>query len=134
MKQIDFALGDRICIHGIEVDCIIGIADVERRERQRILLDLDLYCDLKPAGKSDSIHDTLDYKWLRDQVCDVLGGSRDGLIERLAQRVADQCLAFEQVLAVRVRLAKPGALTGARSVAVSITRLRDGVNFRSSPS
>ena len=123
--MIDYAAqGDCISIRGIEADCIIGINEVERRELQRVRLDLDLFCDLSRAGASDDIADTLDYKTLRDRVVELLAASRDGLIERLAQRVAAVCLSFPQVNSVTLRLAKPGALTGACDVAVVVARDR----------
>jgi len=46
--------------------------------------------------------------------------SRFRLIERLAQEVAETCLAFPGVAGVTVTLDKPGAVRGARSVAVEI--------------
>ena len=44
------------------------------------------------------------------------------LIETLAERVAETCLAHAQVNAVRVTVEKPGALPLTKSVAVEIRR------------
>lgn len=115
---------DRICLKGIQADCIIGVLPVERRERQRVDLELELYCDLSRSGATDDIADTLDYKELRDRVVSCIENSRDHLIERLAQRVASCCLEFRLVSEVVVRLAKPAALTGVRQVSVAIRRSR----------
>ena len=115
---------DRISIRGLAADCIIGVEPVERQECQRVLVDLDLFCDLSRAGQSDALTDTLDYKALRDRLIACMSESRDQLIERLAQRLAEVCLESEKVSRVTLRLAKPGALTGSKCVSVRITRTR----------
>ena len=79
-----------------------------------------------PAGASDRIGDTVDYKVLKDRIVDEIGGSQHFLIEKLAEHVAGLCLDDARVRAVTVTVDKPGALTGARSVAVEITRHRAG--------
>jgi dihydroneopterin aldolase len=46
------------------------------------------------------------------------------LVETLAERIADACLADERVLAARVRIEKPDIIPNARSVGVEIERIR----------
>ena len=55
-----------------------------------------------------------------------LAGSHYFLIETMAARIADICLAAEGVKAVTVSVDKPGALRRARSVAVEIRRVNAG--------
>ena len=124
---------DRILIRDLAVRCIIGTMPKERKQPQRVILDLVLDCDLHAAGKSDRLDDTMDYKALKDEVVRFVQASQYFLLERLADRVAALCLKEQRVHAVTVTIDKPGALTQARSVAVEITRRRVRAARRSGP-
>lgn len=116
---------DRIHIRDLRVRCIIGIYPEERRAKQEIEINLLLFADLRPAGASDNIADTVDYKSVKKAVVAHVEVSECLLVERLAQEIADICLAVPGVQKVQVTVDKPGALRFARSVAVEITRARD---------
>jgi len=115
---------DRIHIRGMQVSCIIGINSWERENRQRVIIDLAMSCDLRKPGRSDRIEDTVDYRALKDRIIREIAASEYFLIERMAEHAADVCLENPVVKEVCVTVDKPGALTGARSVAVEIVRTR----------
>lgn len=115
---------DRICIYDLLVRCILGINGDERREKQDVLINLAVYADLRKAGKSDRIEDTVNYRALKKRVLAVAEDSHYLLEEALADAVAELCLAEPLVQRVEVRVEKPNALRFARSVAVEITRTR----------
>lgn len=116
--------GDRIDIAGLAVPTVIGIFDWERKRRQRVLLDLTLWTDVRRAARSDRIEDALDYKRVSKRLQEFVGKSRFLLLERLAEEVAAILIREFGVRKVRVRAEKPGALRGARTVAVTVTRSR----------
>jgi FolB domain-containing protein len=115
---------DRICICDLLVRCTIGINESERREKQDVLINLAIYTDLRRAGKSDRIEDTVDYRALKKRVLAMVESSQYFLEEALADAVAELCLAQAGVQQVDVRVEKPNALRFARSVAVEISRRR----------
>lgn len=115
---------DKIHIRDLHLRCIIGIFPDERRERQDISIDVTLYTDLRAAGRSDRIEDTVDYKNIKKEIVDMVENSTYYLIEKLAQEVADVVLEHEGVARVLITVDKPGALRFAQSVAVEITRDR----------
>jgi FolB domain-containing protein len=115
---------DRICICDLLARCILGINDGERREKQDVLINLVVYTDLRKAGKSDRIEDTVDYRALKKRVLAMVETSQYFLEEALAEAVAELCLDTPGVRQVEVRVEKPNALRFARSVAVEITRRR----------
>lgn len=115
---------DLILIRDLSLSCIVGTLPHERRRRRPVVLQLALTCDLAQAGRTDDLRHTVDYGAVCRRVTDVVRQSRCLLIERLAQLVADACLAFPGVARVRVTLDKPGAVAGCRSVAVEICRGR----------
>lgn len=117
-------LFDKIYIRDLQVRCIIGIEPEERREKQDILINLILYTDCQPAGKSDDINDALDYKIVKKSILKSIENSSFYLVEKLAEEIANISLSFEKVKGVTVTVDKPGVLRFARSVAVEITRMK----------
>ena len=115
---------DRVHIRDLMLRCVVGIYPEERENLQDVILNITLYADLSKACQSDDFADTIDYKRVKKAVVALVENSAFYLVERLAQAVADCCLAFEGVERVDVTIDKPGALRFARSVAVEISRSR----------
>lgn len=115
---------DKIHIRDLKVLCIIGTNPHERVEEQEVCINITMECDYAAACQSDDIADTVNYKTLKDELVAYVGASDFFLIEKLAEEIASRCLADERVGQVTVSVDKPGALTGARSVAVEIERSR----------
>jgi len=117
---------DRIHIRDLRLRCIVGVYPEERDKTQDVVIQITLRADLRAAGRSDRLEDTVDYKAIKLQVVEMVESSSFVLIERLAEAVADICLSHEGVQRVRVIVEKPGALRYARTVAVEIVRDRQG--------
>jgi len=115
---------DRIFIRDLALRCIIGIYPEERREKQDIVINVVMHCDLRQAGKTDDLNDTVDYKAIKKAILKLVEGSRFQLIESLAEKIAAIALAEEKVQQVVVTIDKPGALRFAKASAVEITRKR----------
>ncbi len=115
---------DRIHIRDLAVRCIVGIRDWERLKKQDVHINLTLYADLADACASDRIEDTVDYKALKNRIVQMVEKSEFQLVERLAESVAEICLAEPRVEQVVVSIDKPGALRFSRSVGVEITRAK----------
>lgn len=113
---------DTIYLHGLKIDCVIGIWDWERAIRQRVVLDLDLGVEIRRAAATDDIADTLNYKAVAKRVGEFVGASEFKLVETLAERVAEILLNEFKLAWCRVRVNKPGAIRGARDVGVVIER------------
>jgi dihydroneopterin aldolase len=116
--------GDRIFLHGLTVECIIGFIDWERRVRQTVVVDLEMPVDCTRAAASDEVADTLDYKKVAKRALEFIGASEFRLVETLAHRLALVILAEFGVEWVRVSLNKPGAIRNSRDVGVMIERSR----------
>ncbi|MEW6281561.1 MAG: dihydroneopterin aldolase [Candidatus Eremiobacterota bacterium] len=118
-------MADRIVIRGLQADCIIGLAEWERMVKQTVSLTLALDCDVSLAARHDRVVDgVLNTRTLSKRLQAYIAESEFQLIETLAERLAELILAEFPVRRVRLKLAKPGALRGAASVAVHITRSR----------
>ena len=117
---------DHLVIQGLEIFAHHGVFDFERREGQIFVIDLDLEIDTRPAAASDDLSDTLDYGRLVAGVESAVRQDPVDLIETLAQRIADVCLAYEMVARVEVTVHKPQAPIEATfaDVALRINRSR----------
>ena len=113
---------DRIYIKDLLLRCIVGINQDERDKKQDVVINIELHADLAAAGRSDDIHDTVNYKTLKDQVVALVEDSSFFLIEKMAEEIAALCLACDGVEAARVLVEKPGALRFARTVGVEVFR------------
>jgi 7,8-dihydroneopterin aldolase/epimerase/oxygenase len=118
------AQGDRIFLHGLTTQCIIGFIDWERRVKQTVELDIELPVDCERAARSDDVADTLDYKKVAKRVLGFVETSEFQLVETLAHRLALVILAEFALPWVRVSLNKPGAIRHSRDVGVVIERTR----------
>ncbi|MFO1532911.1 MAG: dihydroneopterin aldolase [Thermoplasmatota archaeon] len=117
-------LAGAILLRGIRSRCVIGERDWERRRRQRVRIDVELETDLGRAAATDDLAQAIDYKAVKDRVRAHAAASRFHLLEALADSVARLVLEDARVQAVQVTVDKPGALSGARSVAVRVARRR----------
>ena len=115
---------DRIFIRDLTIRCIVGVDEYERREKQDILVQLTLHADLRRAGRTDALEDTVDYRALKKRILHLAEESRFRLIEALAEGIADECLREQRVEQVEVIVEKPGALRFARTAGVEIVRSR----------
>lgn len=113
---------DIIFLHGLKIECVIGIWDWERKIKQALILDLDMSADIRRAASTDSIEDTLNYKAVAKRLQEFVGQSQFQLVETLAEKVAGIVLNEFKVRWVRVRVNKKGAVSGARDVGVLIER------------
>jgi dihydroneopterin aldolase len=115
---------DKIFLRGLEVECIIGFIDWERRVKQRIQIDLELPVDCARAARSDDVVDTLDYKSVAKRVIAFVEASEFMLVETMAHRMAMVILEEFGIEWVRIWINKPGAIRGSRDVGVAIERNR----------
>jgi len=113
---------DIVYIRELEVRTIIGIFDWEREQRQVVSLDLEMGSDIAAAAATDTIKNALDYKAVAKRLIDFIEKSEFFLVETLAERVADIVVNEFDVPWVKLRLGKPGAVTGSKDVGVIIER------------
>jgi dihydroneopterin aldolase len=118
---------DRIELRGLTVHGRHGVLPEERRDGQPFVVDAVLEVDTRPAAATDSLDDTVDYAAVARELAAIVGGDPVDLIETLAGRLADACLASsDRVQAVEIAVHKPQAPVGlpVQDVVVTIRRIR----------
>lgn len=114
----------RVFVRDFEIVASVGVFEHEKRYEQRILLSADLAVRDAYDGVSDRLEDVLDYSTLLEGIALLVQREHVNLIETLAERIAQHCLADQRVESVRVRIEKPDALPMCRSVGIEIERQR----------
>lgn len=118
--------GDRITLSGLKVRGRHGVYGFERLQGQDFVVDVALELDLAPAARSDDLRDTVHYGELAADLAAVVAGEPVNLVETLADRLAQRCLADPRVHAVTVTVHKPQAPISHElaDVAVTLRRVR----------
>ncbi len=115
---------DRIAVTGIAARGFHGVLAQEKRDGQMFLVDVALGVDTREAAASDDLARTVDYSAVAAEVVSLVSTGSFDLIETLARRIADACLAFGLVEAVEVTVHKPEAPVGVPFADVTVTIVR----------
>jgi len=115
---------DKVFIEGLALEAVIGVYEWERTIRQRLVFDVEMDYDCGPAALDDDLARALDYSAVTATIERLVCASSDQLIETLAERVARALLSEFEIASVRLRLSKPGAVSGARNVGIEIVRAK----------
>jgi len=83
-----------------------GATAAEQEVAQPFEVDLTVSTDLRAAGRSDDLADSVDYGALALAAAAVVTGERWRLLERLAERIAEVVLADGRVASVTVTVRK----------------------------
>lgn len=115
---------DVVFVRGLEARTIIGIEDWERKARQVVRIDIDLYTDIRPAAEAEDVDKIVNYRSVSKLVLAHVEESEYLLVETMAERVATMILDGFDVEGVRLRISKPGAVRFSDEVGVEIARGR----------
>src|SRR5436190_482741 len=100
--------GDWIKLEGIVFYGYHGVDPAEKQLGQRFTVDVALQRNLRRPGRSDDLHDTVNYGQVYRIAKQVMEGPSKNLIEALAEeiawRIAESCAGVETI---RVRVRKP---------------------------
>lgn len=113
---------DTVFIEDLRIETIIGIYDWEREIRQIVSIDLEMATDNCKAAATENIDDALNYKAVAKRLIQFVEDSEFQLVETMAERIGEIVLNEFNVPWMRLKLSKPGAVTGSKAVGVIIER------------
>ena len=118
---------DRLSLRGLRAHAHHGVFEHERRDGQEFVVDVEVGLDTRPAAAGDDLSATVHYGELAERLHAAITGGPVDLIETLAQRLADVCLAERPVLWVQVTVHKPSApiQVAFDDISLTIHRSRD---------
>jgi len=118
-------MGDRIFIKNLVLPCKVGLSERERRRKQDVIVDVEIFRDLREAGITDDISKTVSYSEVTREISKLVAGCESKLLESIAQNIASLLLEDSETrkVTVRVRKKKFGRNP---LIGIEITRLQHG--------
>ena len=121
-------MSDQILLEGIQIPAALGVTAAERKMRRPVRLDIELERDLRDAGRTDRIGQTIHYKRVYEIVEDI-ARQEHKLVEALGDRIARAVLSKFDADAITVTVRKPTPFAGVLEHAgVRIRRTREDVS------
>jgi len=111
---------DKIIIKNAKFLCNVGVTEEERKEKQKIIVDVELYFDMKDI--TDSIENTIDYSEVNKKIKELIEKKGYNLIETLAKEIADSVLKNFNTEKVHIIVKKLNAIPDAEYAGVEMTR------------
>ena len=105
------------------LDARIGVHAHEHASAQRIRVNIDLGVD-EVGGDADALHRVVDYERVANTVRRLVTEGHVKLVETLAERIAQACLADPRVQLARIRVEKLDVFPDAASAGVEVERRR----------
>lgn len=100
---------DQIFLRAMEFEGHHGVSDEERADAQVIELDIELEVDLRPAGASDDLTQTVSYSEIFELCRAQVEDHSYHLLEAIGENVARDVLAHDKrIERVAVTVRKPG--------------------------
>jgi dihydroneopterin aldolase len=121
------AMADMVFLEALHFYAYHGVNPEERVQGQRFLVDVALSADLRAAGNSDDLHQTINYSAVYKRVRAIVEGPPRQLLEAVAEEIAATLLAEFPTDRVTVTMRKPevalrGAFLGAAGVRIERAR------------
>ena len=114
---------DRIFIKNLTLLSRIGLTKRERQRKQKVIVDLEIFVDLRDAGRTDDMGRTINYKKILEQAKKIASVREYKLLERLAEDIASNLLETFPADRVEVTLKKAKYST-APIIGIGISRNR----------
>ncbi len=113
-----------IFFRNLVVVASIGIHEVEKKHRQRILLNIKIFLNPIQEIKDDLISETLDYDLVRGNILDIASSQHFNLQETLCEEIARYCFTEKRVTGVEISSEKPDIYDNCDGVGLAIVRYK----------
>lgn len=111
-----------VFVRDLMLDALIGVHRHEKRQHQRVRVNLDLA--VREGDAKDRLDAVVCYEKIVVGVRALVGEGHVNLVETLAERIAALCLQDARVQSARIRVEKLDVFEDAASVGVEIERFR----------
>jgi 7,8-dihydroneopterin aldolase/epimerase/oxygenase len=112
----------RVLVRDLALACEIGTLRHERGWQQRVRVNVELEVREDAAPIADDLRNVVCYDEIVSAIRRLVAGGHMNLVETLAERIAQLCLADARIRVARVRVEKLDVYADAGSVGVEIER------------
>ena len=97
----------KIFIHNLELSASIGVYENEKKNKQKIIISLEILLTNNSEPKVDDLKETQDYSQYRNEVKKIVESQHYELLEILANKIHLSLMDKKFVLGVKVKICKP---------------------------
>ena len=113
-----------VFVRDLALIAMVGIYEHEKRQPQRILVNIDCAVQERGGALEDDIKNVVSYEKVVRNVKAIVQDGHVNLVETLAEKIADKVLKNRSIKRVRVRVEKLDIIPEASSVGIEIERTR----------
>ncbi len=113
---------DKVFIHGLTVDAIIGVFEWEKQVRQPLIFDVEMAWDIRQAAATDDLAYALNYQAVTEFIEQFVRTQHFQLLEALLERLAAELRREFAMPWLSIRVQKPAVVPQAKAVGLYIER------------
>ncbi len=113
---------DKVFIRDLEIVMSAGIHDHERKNKQRIIINVELDVESNIDKNLNKIEEVVCYHTLLNKIKELALSQHHDLLEKIAEDIAVICLSNALVQGSLVRIEKPDIIEEVSAVGVEIKR------------
>ena len=112
----------KILINNLIIQASVGVYENEKKNKQRIIVNLELLLSNDTEPKQDKLEATQDYSQFRKCLIDIIESQHFHLLEMLAEKVHSTLMRNSYVIGAKVKISKPDIFNDCE-VAYEITNI-----------
>ena len=97
----------KILINNLIIQASIGVYEQEKKNKQKIIVNVELLLSNDSEPKHDNLESTQDYSKFRKCLIDIIQSQHFQLLEVLAEKIHVSLMINNYVLGAKVKISKP---------------------------
>ena len=97
----------KIFINNLQLMASVGAFDDEKKHKQKIIVDMEIYLTNQSETQKDELYETQDYSQFRKIVHDIVNSKHFQLLEILTNKVHLEIIQNEFVIGAKIKITKP---------------------------
>ena len=97
----------KILINNLELMASIGVYEKEKKQKQKIIINLEILLTNESEPKNDNFLETQDYSQFRKIIKDIVESQHFELLEILTNKIHSTIIKKKFILGVNVTISKP---------------------------
>lgn len=114
-----------IFFNNIELLCKIGVYEHERKNPQRVIVNLKLILSDEVSPKNDKIDETLNYDIIYRKIKDISSSQHFNLVETLANQIFKYLQSLNKISDLTVSVSKPDIYQDCKEVGYEISSFKN---------
>ena len=97
----------KIYINNLELMASVGAYEIEKKTKQRIIINLEILLTNDSETKSDELENTQDYSQFRNIIKEVVNSKHFQLLEIMTSTIYKKLVSNAFIIGVKIKITKP---------------------------